>query len=228
MADIQLATLENIELTARKATNPVRETSDSSTGRVWAMRDGALVSMPWLTAMAMEGRVFNTSHASPDTKMTAAVDYDATHPSICIVVPAGAVMIPVSLNLHCEDMAATDNHVTIVTDAGNLYASGGTACAAVTNLRTDAPYASSCTNVYASDAAITATDPAVGETNLFTFFDAFADATTSPPVNVNWVPKAPPVLVGPATFLVYVYSATTAAEFGFAFQWVELPKNAVV
>jgi len=227
MSDVQLVTLKNIDLSVRRATAPERDTADG-TGSLWASRDGSLITMPWLTAMAMEGRVFNTSHASPDTKMTAAVNYDATHPSVCIVVPAGVVMIPVSLNLSCEDMAGTDNHVTIITDAGDLYSSGGTACAAVTNLRTDSPYSSALTKVYASDSAITATDPGAGETNLFTYFNAFADATTSPPVNVNWAPAAPPVLVGPASFLVYVYGASTAAEYGFAFQWVELPKNSVV
>jgi len=184
--------------------------------------------MPWLTAMALEGRVFNSAQASPDTKLTGSVNYDATHPGLCFVAPAGIVMIPIHLDVHAEDMTGTDNHVMVVVDNGNLYASGGTASAAVTNLRTDTPIPSAVTKYYNSDSAITITDPGAGETILWQYFDAFADATTSPPFIAEWNPRVPPVLVGPATFMVYIYSATTALEYGFSLQWVELAKNAVV
>jgi len=228
MGELQLSTLKDILFSIRKATKPRAETTDGEYGPVWGQRDGSIVTMPWHTAMSLEGRVYNISHASPDTKMTGATAYDATHPGICVVAPAGTVMIPVFLNVTCEDMAGTDNHVTIVTDAGDLYSSGGTAVSAVTNLRTDAPNGSAVVSKYCSDSAITVTDPDTGETNLYTYVNAFADATTSPPVVVNWEPKCPPILVGPATFLVYTYGASTACEFGFSFQYIELPSSRVV
>jgi len=218
----------NTELLARKGTTPIRETADGVVEKIWAARDGSVITMPWLLAMAMEGRVFNCSLASTATKMTGAVDYGATHPGICMVIPTGSTMIPVHLDVHCQDAAGTDTSIVVMVDSGDLYASGGTAVAAVTNLRTDSPYASVVTKKYASDSAITITDPGIGETILYTYENAFADATTSPPMILDWNPMPPPVLVGPATFLVYTYATTTAVEFGFSIQWVELPSNSIV
>lgn len=228
MADIQLASLNNLPLAARKSTTPTRLTSDGSEGAVWAARDGALITMDWYTAMAMEGRVFNTANASPDTKLTGTVNYTATVPDLCFVAPAGTTMIPVYLTIHAEDMTGTDNHIVVVVDSGDLYTSGGTACAAPTNLRTDSPYSSAIAKYYNGDSAITAVDPGTGETIVDYYFNAFTDATTSPPFVYQWQPKCPPVLVGPATLLVYVYAASTGAEYGFSYQWVELPSNSIV
>jgi hypothetical protein len=227
MADIQLQTLKGVDLSGRKATSPLRETSDIESGQVWLGRDGSIVTMDWYTAMALEGRVFNVALAAPDGVMTGATAYDPTHPSILIDVPEGAVFIPVHVDICYEDASSTDNYIIIGCEDINTYVSGGTAISACNNLRTDNPYASAITSKYCSDSAITATDPAVSERILFSYVNAFLDATTSPPMQVVWEPKSPPVLVGPASFFAYCYGAA-APEFSFSIQWVELPKSAVV
>ena len=225
---LDLGTLKDIQVAGRKAISPQRTTSDGQLGDLWLSRDGALVTMDWYTAMALEGRVYNINVATPDTTMTAAVNYDATHPSVIAVAPAGTIMIPVFFNIALEDASGTDNHIIIGCDSANLYASGGTAVSSAYNIRTDEPNASAVTVKYASDSAITVTDPGVGERILYNYINAFADATTSPALVVDWQPKAPPVLVGPATFFVYVWAASTASEYEFSFQYIELPNNAIV
>jgi hypothetical protein len=228
MAEVQLQSLKGIELAGRKGITPIRESDDGSKGIPWFSRDGAAVIKDWYTAMAEEGRVFNIALAVPDTTMTGDVNYVTTSPGIAVVVPEGAVMIPVHFDICFEEAAGTDNYIIIGCDEGDLGVSGGTAVSACNNLRTDNPHASVISTKLASDTAIAMTDPGATERTLFTYVNAHADATTSPPIQVVWEPKAPPVLVGAATFYVYVYAATTAPEFSFSLQWVELPKSAVV
>jgi hypothetical protein len=229
MGEMQLTTIKGIELSGRKAISPLRESADGADGKVWLGRDGALVIKDWYTAMAEEGRVFNIALATPDTTMTGDVGYVVTSPGIAAVVPEGTVMIPVHLDVCFEDAAGTDNYIIVGCDEGDLGLSGGTAVSACNNLRTDNPHASAISTKLACDtAAIAMTDPGASERTLFTYVNAFADATTSPPIQVVWEPRTPPVLVGPSTFYVYIYATSTAPEFSFSLQWVELPKNAVV
>lgn len=228
MAELQLGTLKDVELGVRKATSPSRETSDGNVGAAWGLRDGAVVTVDWYTAMALEGRVFNIANATPDTTMTGSVNYDATHPGVYVGVPDGAVMVPVHFDVVCEDAAGTDTHFHIGCDDAELYSSGGTAVSACNNIRTDNPHASAVSAKYASDSAITITDPGATERILYNKVYAFANEADHEPYQVVWEPKAPPILVGPASFFVYIYAASTAPEYNFSLQWVELPKNAVV
>lgn len=228
MAEVQLQTLKAIELAGRKAITPIREPTDVASGKAWFSRDGAVVIKDWYTAMAEEGRVFNIALAVPDTIMVGDVDYVNTSPAIAVVVPEGTVMMPVHFDICFEEAAGTDNYIIIGCDEGDLGVSGGAAVSACNNLRTDNPIASTITTKLASSAAIAMTDPGASERTLFTYVNAFADGTGSPPIQVVWEPKAPPVLVGAATFYVYAYAATTAPKFSFSLQWVELPKSAVV
>ena len=227
MGDTSLEVLNNIEVTGRKAVSPIRETEDITEGQMWLGRDGSLVAMDWFTAMSMEGRVFNVALNAPDTTMTGETAYDATHPSILIDIPDGVTFIPVHLDICYEDAAGTDNYIIVGADDVALYSSGGTGTKVSTcnNIRTDNPHASAVTAVYTGDNQLTITDPGATERILFSYVNAFADATTSPPIQVIWEPKSPPVLVGPASFFVYCYGST-APEFSFSVQWVELPKDA--
>lgn len=226
MGDVQLQTLKGIELSGRKAVTPIRETVDVADGQAWFSRDGSIITMDWYTAMALEGRVFNVALATPDTTMTGATSYDPTHPSIVIDIPEGTVFIPVHVDICYEDAGSTDNYIIIGCEDITTYSSGGTAISTCNNLRTDNPRASTITVLKASDSAITATDPGATERILFSYVNAFLDATTSPPMQVIWEPKSPPILVGPASFLAYCYGAG-APEYSFSIQWVELPRNAV-
>jgi len=227
MGDIQLQTLKGVELSGRKAISPMRETCDVESGQAWFSRDGSTITMDWYTAMALEGRVFNVALAVPDTVQTGEDAYDPTHPSILLDVPDGSVFIPVHVDICYEDASSTDNYIIIGCEDICTYVSGGTAVSACNNLRTDNPYASAITAKYTGDSQLTATDPGVTERILFSYVNAFLDATTSPPMQVIWEPKSPPILVGPASFFAYCYGAA-APEFSFSIQWVELPKSAVV
>ena len=228
MGEVQLQTLRGVELAGRKAISPIREVADGVSGMGWFSRDSAMVVKDWYTAMAEEGRVFNIGLATPNTTMTGDVDYVNTSPGIAVVVPEGVVMIPVHFDICFEDATGTDNYIIIGCDEGDLGVSGGTAVSACNNMRTDNPIASAISTKVASDSAITITDPGASERTLFTWVCAFADDTEDAPMHVVWEPKAPPVLVGAATFYVYVYAATSAPDFSFSLQWVELPKSAVV
>ena len=226
--DVQLQSLKGIEFVGRKGITPMRESNDGSVGGPWFSRDGAAVIKDWYTAMAEEGRVFNIANLVPDTCHTGDVGYVATSPGLAAVVPEGVVMIPFHFDICFEEAAGTDNYIIIGCDEGDLGVSGGTAVSACNNLRTDNPHASVITTKLGASAAVAMTDPGATERTLFTYVNAWADNTGSPPIQVVWEPKAPPVLVGAATFYAYVYATTTAPKFSFSLQWIELPKSAVV
>jgi hypothetical protein len=173
--------------------------------------------------------VFNLALATPDTTMTGEESYDATHPSILIDIPNGVTFIPVHVDICYEDAGGADNYIIIGCDDVNLYSSGGTGTkvSSCNNLRTDNPHSSAVTAAYTGDNQMTITDPGASERTLFSYVNAFKDAATSPPMQVVWEPKSPPVLVGPASFYAYCYGAS-GPEFSFSIQWVELPKDAVV
>ena len=227
MGDTSLEVLNNIEVTGRKAVSPIRETEDVSEGQAWLGRDGSLVAMDWYTAMAMEGRVFNIALVTPDGTMTGEAAYDATHPSILMDIPEGVTFIPVHVDVCFEDAGGADNYIIIGADDANLYSAGGSGAgdSACNNLRTDNPYASAISATYTGDTQLTITDPGASERILYSYVNQFKDAATSPPIQVIWEPKSPPVLVGPASFFIYCYGAS-APEFSYSIQWVELPKDA--
>jgi hypothetical protein len=231
MADIQLASLNNLPLAARKATTPMRQTSDGSEGTVWASRDGALMTMDWYTAMAMEGRVFNISNEVQEGGATAlcgetAPGTDNINPSILIDVPSGVTIIPMEVMVMPEGTGTQGDWgvIRINTDDTTRYSSGGNALPII-NMRKDDIHASAC-SAYDGSTQIVA--------SANTDDDIIWVGSTDHSARANeaqiWTARQfiPPILVGPASLLVFIMVTTVDEEILFSAKWVELPSNTIV
>jgi hypothetical protein len=155
-------------------------------------------------------------------------DIDPLEPSFMFDVPTGTTVLPLEVSLAWEVAGAT-MVTTIVSDSANRYASGGVAAVAARNLRTNSGYGSVVENLYSGDTAITAAGATAERVHFHYYaFDDIGDAGEgmSFPV-VVWVPAVPPVLVGPASFLVYTMAATTGPELRISVTWAEFPSNLI-
>jgi len=195
---------------------------DGTGGLIRLNRRGELVSSDMMQQAALDGRCFNISLATPDTTATSSTSYAATDPAIIFTVPTGTTVIPYNATFSIEDAAGTDNYIIIGCDTADLYTSGGRAASTANNLRTDDPHTSNIGDIYEGDTAIVMVDPGAGERILWSWCDPFVDAAGAHEQAIVWQPRVAPVLVGPATFFVYIYGST-APEFTFHIQYAEIP-----
>lgn len=214
-------------------TSSVSVGSEGADVYVRAMRDGSLINMPWLTAKAIEGKVFAANTGlltTPDTFNATIADAEQ---DMLVNVPTGTTIIPVYLQVNLED-TGTVLAVDVVAVASNVYDNTGLTSTVLTvmNMRTDkAAGGSQCT----AHAVVTANATAVETGNYVEFWrpmaglaeDAFAGNTM--PTN-NQVSHSrwsigdavvPPVIVGPGSLSIF-----TGAQAGIGFItaiWVEEP-----
>jgi len=153
---------------------------------------------------------------------------DPTEPTFMFDVPSGTTVIPLEVGIDVE-AATYDGVFAIMYDSVNRYNTGGVAAVAARNLRTDSPRASTVINLYSGDTALTA-DAATAERLIWIVSHGFADVSTGPLLNTLWSVRQNatlPILVGPASFLVYCHHVTAAAEIGVCCTWAELPSDLV-
>jgi len=197
-------------------------------GEIRINKRGELIVTDWKEQAALDGRCFNFANLTPDTLITGTVDYAAATPEIIIVVPVGTTILPYYVCITHEDQAGTLNNIKVGFDTGNLYTSGGTVGSAINNLRTDDPFKSAITTAKNGHVAIVMVDPTASERFMFHWVDPFVHADDrGGHYIIEWKPRVSPVLVGPATFYVYDYSATTGAAYEYVVQWVEVPTASI-
>lgn len=213
---------------------------DSSLVEIRGTRDGAMVTAPWLTALALEGRCFgmNTgTGGSPDTFIDA---YQATKPDAYIAVPAGTTIIPVYIEISWEDTdvdVTNPMHCMAVLSSVVDTSAGGTPVTS-RNMRTDAPIKSLCK---CTATVSTGTTPLTG--NFLEFWratagltpDSFAGSTAQTAENNSrsvWCitdALVPPVIVGAGSLSVHAGKDVTSAITGWiTIIWAEVPSNSIV
>jgi len=216
----------NYEALVRKATSPSRETSDGVLEKLWAARDGSLVTIDWYTAMAMEGRVFNISNAVQEGGATALIGEtapgtDNINPSILVDVPAGTTIIPMEVMVMPEGTGTQGDWgiIRINTDDAVRYASGGNALTPV-NMRKDDVFPSTC-SCYDGSTQIVAS----ANTDDDIIWTGSTDHTARANEPQRWTAKEyiPPILVGPASLLVFIMVSNVDEEVLFSVKWAELP-----
>ncbi len=192
-------------------------------------RRGELIVPEWYMQLAIEGRVFEVSNA---TKGTAAytlggTSYGDTVPAFLIDVPSGYTVIPLEILMKQAGTVAGDLiYVLLTVDNKLRYSSGGTVMTVRAN-RTDAPVASAC-SAYNGISAITAAAAALQRT----FWASLMSPDVSPTADVGfpgydncveWTAKkfVPPVLVGPASLVIYAYAGTRAPSWLYTIKWAE-------
>jgi len=71
------------------------------------LKDGAIVSVPWVQAMVLKGKVFHAYVGSATTPVTLDASYAATDPDISLDVPDGTAIIPLMVRVIIEAYGTT-------------------------------------------------------------------------------------------------------------------------
>lgn len=184
-------------------------------------RQGSVVSVDQVLEWAVLGRTFRCQQGDAGTRVAWVVTaYDENRPQFAITVPAGRVLIPLSLDITVEIQAGTFTH-HIWSTTTNDIGTGTSTDLPVTNMRQDAPFATGVTaqGIYSAD-AVTAT----GLVELKRWVDPFVFAAAGAPRNLNWDIKnnsVVPIIVGPGTLQMHSFATTSDAEGYVEAVWAE-------
>ena len=185
-----------------------------------------------------DGRVFQFSNPAiqtPETMSAAGTALVLTDPSIRFTVPAGGLVVPISVSVKVAAVVAKDDLFAVIASETDTYSSGGETCTTPQSLIVRgagaiADRASIITNVFHSDTAIV--EAALIRPRLLKVIkkegvaSAVADFHFNPEFNIL---KGDPLvyLEGPASFLVYHVQETTAAEGQFTVTFAVLDPGSV-
>jgi hypothetical protein len=182
-------------------------------------RDGIAYSMDWVVSKAIEGKLFTAQLGTLTTPVVFRIGIDLDQPEMVIDVPQGVTMIPVHIAVYLEDMAGTDTEIVAAANPA-LCGAGTSTAGTILSKRINGNFASGCKFYYTYSADCV--DPA----NYDEFWrdgDPIAQAAGSPKKRFEWTPASapPPVLVGPASLVIWI-DGTTTAPGGYAkVAWVE-------
>ena len=220
----------------KQVSQVTRVTSDEQWMNLRGTRDGAMITLDWMTAMAMQGRCFGVNYGTDTQAKTFNPAFANTDPDLYITVPSGTTIIPLFIQVNFED-TGTGEVVDVYAISSPTYdvgLSGTDLTSSIYNMRMDKPFSSLCT---ATGTVTSGTDPASGtyvefwRGNAGTPEDAFADNDT--PVSelitrTAWNVKdthCPPVIVGESSLSVY---ASANAGVGFITSiWIEVPSTII-
>lgn len=189
---------------------------------------GELVVPDWMTQLALDGRVFNISNLTIETVALGSTSFADTDPFILVDVPTGTTIIPLEVLLaQGGTVAGGVITVLITTDDGLRFSSGGTAVTPI-NLRKDDPITSA-TSAYVGDATAIV---AAANVDADTIWAGLLDQDVTDPnstENVIWTARnyIPPILIGPASLLIFAFAATTAPGLFWSVKWAEIPTVSV-
>jgi hypothetical protein len=211
-------------------TQNVNVTNDGNDIAQRMTRDGAVIDQEWLQSMVTNGRAFATSIGSLATPIASAnAAVTSLRPMGVIRVPSATTIIPVRVKVDFAVIAGTANDAIVAycqNDVGN-----GTSVAnpiGPISMRTDAPIASTVTirNLYTGDCTAP-TNPVEIARKRF-LYATTADAAgvgSSALAFPDSVSPIYPLLIGPASLLVYVGGTTTGPTFYGEVEWVEVPSS---
>ena len=211
--------------------NTVGRASDGSVVGQRGTRDGSAFVLPWYMGFALEGRVFTANAGSLATPVSAAnAAVTNLRPMAVLRVPSGTTIIPIKTTISPRALAGTVNDIIVAfcqNDVGNGTSSAMTV--GPINSKTDATVASTVTarQLYTGDCTAP-TNPV----ELLHRCDPYAQSADANGASLNTAinfPESPqdtlPILVGPASWLVYVGATTTGPTFYASFEWVEAPSS---
>lgn len=209
---------------------------EGSVGQIRLNRRGEMVSVPLDLQLVLDGRVFNASNAVQETDeliLESSRGSNSINPSLLVDVPSGTTIIPMEVLIDFGNTPGTSKDMvfTINTDDAVRYVSGGAKISPV-NMRKDDPRSSSCP-VYSASTQIVASS----NTDDDTIFVQMVEEEATPRTVVSglplfyWTSKLfiPPVLIGPAAFLVYLVADTTNdQEMNWSIKWAEFDTTEVI
>lgn len=215
------------ELYVDGSVTPGRLTKDHSWLGARGLRDGTLVTANYLDALAQEGRVFAANMGTVTTPITFLVTA-ANRPDAWIRVPANTAILPIKLTVSLEAMTGTATEID-VRMASNDIGNGTSSAADVgpRSLRSDAPITSGCTARQLATADTTAETTPV---SLFRKEYILANAAGEDwkGIEITREMMGFPVLVGAASWEVFVAATTNQATGFVVMTWAEVPSSMFV
>ncbi len=188
------------------------------------LRDGSLVTADYLEALAAEGRIFTANMGSVTTPLTFLITA-ANRPDAWIRVPSATAILPLKATVVLESMAGTATEID-VRIAQNDIGNGTSSAATVGPLshRSDSPITSNCTARQLATADTTAeTNPlSVYRKTFIRADDAGSDAKGA---EITREMMGFPVLIGGASWEVFIAATTTQATGFVIMTWAELPST---
>ncbi len=190
-------------------------------------RMGASIVIDQLLQLAMDGHTYHAQQGNAATLVDfVETVYDEDQPQFALRVPAGTVVIPLSVKLDFQDQAGTDTHV-ILGMSQNDIGDGTSTSLTITPMRTDGPYATRCfaNSLYTGDAT--------AATNLIEVdrvIDPFVATAAGRLPGYRWDIKSAtviPILVGPATLQLWTIATGDGAEGFGQYVWAEIDKTAL-
>jgi hypothetical protein len=214
-----------------RQTTAINFNSEGADQDLRMLRDGSPVMIDWLTAKAIEGKVFCVQSGlltTPDALNATIADGEQ---DVLINVPSGTTIIPVYISIDFED-TGTAQVMDVLAVASNIYDNTGLSATTETiyNMRTDkATNGSQC----AAYSVVTGNGTAVETGNFVEFWRPYAgfaedgfNGSTSWGVPIFHGAKwyigqavVPPIIVGQGSLSIY---ASAQAGTGFiTVMWVE-------
>ena len=213
------------QLFVRRASKPNR-VAEGLVDDLWALRDGAFVVVPWKQALILEGRVFHVpvgTFSTPILGGGAGTILDIDQPELAISIPQSTAIMPLSIAITCHTplIAADSNESEILVAidravAAAISATNGTVETPV-NMRTDlATGGSRCTIVSAITTDITVAPVHHLEWHKVITADVQGTAANAlwGELNLDQDKDGMPLIVGPATLLVYWGGTVATNGFG--------------
>ena len=196
-------------------------------------RRGELVAIDQYQQWVFDGRVYllsNIARETPAAMGTASATFDDTDPALLVDVPNGTTMVPLEIILNQAGTVGGGVLRVLITLSDKIrYDSGGIAIPKQ-NMRFDEPKSSACP-AYEGTTDIVA----VANTDDITLHAAYVDpdVATAPygtPTRVHWSAREfiAPVLVGPASLVIYTYSASTQPSWFFVIKYAEFDTTEVI
>lgn len=206
-------------------TSPAILTGDAF-GDVRGTPWGDVYTADWLVNHLIRGRVWTASDADQDDRVTAQTSFVNTTPTFLLNVPSGSYAIPLHVFLNQTGTVA-GGEISVYMEYDNIaaFASGGTEETHLSS-RTDSPQTRRCA-VYSN-----ATATAGYGVNIFssTFVQdvgpAVGDDWKWHTLEWKWSDRGVPILlVGPASFKIFTFAATTAPTWTWSIAFAEGPSS---
>lgn len=175
-------------------------------------------TLGFMEYLALQGRLFISSDADENDRVTGQTSFAATTPTFLLDVPLDTTAIPLFVNLtQAGTVAGGDVSIRISIDNAARYSAGGTS-EAVYNPRTSSARANLCT-LYS------------GATATAGYGIRVFSAVTAPDVSPAegavqgpyWSAEMPYLIEGPGAFLVYTDAAVTGPTWEWSIGWAEIP-----
>jgi len=221
------------DLRSVATTIPTRKTADDSPSNVRSLRDGSIVTMSQLQALAFEGRCFVAYAGVEDAPIDLETSIDDTTAFLVIDVASGTTVFPYWAQ--CVMATWSDstllNFMIEVDNAAARRSSVGTAFTPL-NLRTDNPISSTSTVFRSADADLLTLSAKTAGGSLELYRESIEVDTGLAGAywpKMEYRPEAVPVVIGPASVIVHfgaTVNVTEATGYG-SIQWAEVPTSSI-